>query len=87
MPYPRDYPPGSHSGVVDGVDLALCDGDLAYLFQAYFRGDMTESEREQLAGAVRTLERVVPHLRGDGRPYFATALAVARWIARGSPAA
>ena len=86
MPYPKAHPPGSASGVVDAVDLALFAGDLAQLYEAHFSHGLTEPERKLLDGAVRTLERIVPMLKGDGRPYFAAALDVDRWITRGSPA-
>ena len=85
MTYPKAHLAGSDAAIVDGVDLSRLDGDLARVLRAHFDGDLDELERERLAGMVRTLERVVPQLRGDGRPYFAAAMAVARWIVRGSP--
>lgn len=85
MTYPRRHLPGADAAVVDGADLAAVDRDLAGLFELHFDHGLNELEQERLWESVRTLERIVPQLRGDGRPYFAAALAVGRWIARGSP--
>ena len=85
MPYPKAYPPGSTAGVVDGVDLAQLAGDLAHAFHIHFTDGLDEPERQRLDRLVQTLERIVPMLKGDGRPYFAAALAVGRWVLRGSP--
>jgi hypothetical protein len=85
MRYPKDYPPGSTAGVVDGVDLALSAGDLAKTFHLHFTDGLGEADRLRLEAEMRQLERIVPMLRGDGRPYFAAARSVGRWILRGSP--
>ncbi len=74
MPYPSDaYPPGSLEGTVDGLDLALFDGDLAWSFHHSFTGDV--DARSRLKGMRGALERVVPQLRGEGARYFSAALA------------
>lgn len=74
MPYPSDaYPPASPEGTVDGLDLALFGGDLAFAFQHSFAGG--HDARSQLAGMRAALERVVPQLRGEGAQYFSAALA------------
>lgn len=85
MPYPKAYPPGSTEGVVDGVDLAQFAGDLAHTFHLHFTDGLGEPDRLRLEAEVRRLERVVPMLRGDGRPYFAAARSIGRWILRGTP--
>ena len=85
MSYPRRHRPEADAAIVDGADLADLDRDMAGLFELHFDRGLNELEHERLSGFVRTLERVVPQLRGDGRPYFAAALAVGRWIVRGSP--
>jgi len=83
---PECIPAGQRLRCCGGVDLVLFAGDPAQLYEAHFSDGLTDPERRRLHGAVRTLERIVPMLKGDGRPYFAAALAVGRWIIRGSPA-
>ena len=74
MPYPSDaYPPGSPEGTVDGLDLALFDGDLAWALHHSFAGD--SETRSRLKGMRGALERVVPQLRSEGAQYFSAALA------------
>lgn len=85
MRYPKSYPPGSTVAIVDGVDLAQLAGDLAQAFRLHFTDGLGEPERLRLEAEMRSLERVVPMLRGDGRPYFAAARSVGRWILRGTP--
>ena len=75
-PYPTDeYPPGSDAGEVEGVDLALTDGDVGKILHDFFvAGRLDEEARATLPEALGDLARVVPHLKGRGRAYFETAL-------------
>ena len=72
MAYPRtEYPPGSLQGEVEGVDLALTDGDVAaILYQYCEHGWLDEDAQAMLPHALEILDRVLPHLSDAGRSYF-----------------
>lgn len=75
MPYPQsDYPPGSSRGTVDGVDLALLDGDAAALLHGSPAGELSDQERTNLAYCLASLRRVLPALSPAGQAYFGPAL-------------
>lgn len=78
LPYPTgQYPPGSVDGDVDGVDLALVDGDAAKILGDFFvDGRIDDDDRAMLPHALESLERAVPLLVPPGREYFAVALSL-----------
>jgi hypothetical protein len=82
MPYPStQYPPGSDGGEVNGVDLALIDGDVAKILGDYFKqGELEEDSRVMLPLVIDELERAVLSLAEPGRAYFDLALALLRTI-------
>jgi hypothetical protein len=84
LPYPiAEYPPGSEQGEVDGVDLALLDGDLDAHFEAYLSGGRSGVllSPEQVNEIIADLERVVPQLHGNqARVYFGAGLDLLRKI-------
>ena len=80
MPYPTgQYPPGSDEGDVDGVDLALVDGDAAKILWGHFvAGRIDDEARAMLPHALECLERAAPLLEPPGREYFDVALRLLR---------
>jgi hypothetical protein len=78
MPYPSSqYPPGSDDGVVDGVDLALVDGDASKILTEFFiYGGLEDDSRAMLSHALDGLERAVPLLAEPAVAYFGLALSL-----------
>ena len=86
VPYPTDdYPPGSAEADIDGIDLALLDGDAAAAVAWFIdpalegRGDpgLREITRRH---ALSALERIVPRLSEDGKAYFGQLLGLLRLV-------
>ena len=75
LPYPESqYPPGSDEGEVEGVDLALWDGDVAYiLYEFCSNGRLRDDSKVMFAHAIAGMAVALPHLSGPGREYFAAA--------------
>ncbi len=76
MPYPSaQYPPGSEDAEVEGVDLALADGDVATILHDYCtRQELDPDDQTMLRHVLTSLTRALPSLEGPGRSYFETAL-------------
>lgn len=73
LPYPAlDYPPGAPEAEVDGVDLALLDGDAAYVVSAFLDPSLLRLAEEPTVrkAALSDLNRVLPQLSENGRRYF-----------------
>jgi hypothetical protein len=78
IPYPRaDYPPGSPVGEVDGVDLALLDGDAAAIVSSVVDREGPHDGADTRL-VLEDLERVVPQLTAPGRAYFEPLLELVR---------
>lgn len=80
LPYPSgELPPGSFQSEVQGVDLALADGDAAAVFHQYFtQGMLGGTDDALLAALLEGLPKAIPHLQGRARDYFETALLLLR---------
>jgi hypothetical protein len=54
MHYPsRQYPPGSDDGTVEGIDLALVDGDVGKILRDYFEhGQVADHDLAMLSYAI-----------------------------------
>lgn len=73
LPYPSlDYPPGAPEGEVDGVDLALLDGDAAYVISAFLDPSLLRLAEEPTLrkASLSDLDRILPQLSENGRAYF-----------------
>ena len=82
IPYPTaDYPPGSAQGEVDGVDLALTDGDANAAVYDYLESAFSEWDVIGLTESTNSLERAVPLLTPAGRAYFEPLLEMLRDVA------
>lgn len=69
------YPPGADESEIDGVDLALTDGDVAAVFHDYFvRGELGPDNRAVLPRLVADLSTILPKLHPAARPHFEEAL-------------
>jgi len=82
-PYPNEqYPPGSEAGTVNGVDLALTAGDVAFVLGDFFDdGRLRPEARQMLPAALSSLESAVPSIAEPGQRYFADALTLVRYLA------
>ena len=85
MPYPTEqHPPGSLDDIERvGVDLALLDGDLGWVFDKFFdKGELDRSE-PSLSNMLADLRRAIPNMTGHGRVYFELALVLLEHIGAG----
>jgi hypothetical protein len=87
-PYPTtEYRPGSADGEVDGVDLALLDGDAASVVAWYLDPELRGRGESRLQEVTRkqslsTLEQVLPRLSIGGQSYFGQLLELLRLVDR-----
>lgn len=75
LPYPESqYPPGSVEGEVEGVDLALLDGDVGFiLYDFSSNGRLGDDSKVMFPHAMAARALALPHLSGPGREYLAVA--------------
>jgi hypothetical protein len=81
-PYPNEqYPPGGKAGTVNGVDLALTSGDVAFVLGDFFdEGQLRPDARQMLPAVLSSLELAVPSIAEPGQRYFADALTLVRYV-------
>ena len=83
MLYPKAHPPGSEAGVVDGVDLALTDGEVGALIHGHVSGEPWDvNDTRSLIAAEAGLRRAIPYLEGEAKVFFDVELQIVRQLAR-----
>ena len=85
-PFPAEY----RGAEIAAVDLMVLDADVVGLATSYLAaGRLGEAQRLILDGCVTDAERVLPHLDGGARSYFASVRELAAAVldaADGAPA-